>query len=54
MRIAAIAGAAKLQDFPDWYEFPNETATAGSIILTFHGKSSSSQKAWLFPQANSQ
>jgi DNA (cytosine-5)-methyltransferase 1 len=28
----SIAGAAKLQGFPDWYEFPNETATAGSII----------------------
>ncbi|WDD36155.1 DNA cytosine methyltransferase (plasmid) [Nostoc sp. UHCC 0926] len=28
----SIEGAAKLQGFPDWYEFPNETATAGSII----------------------
>jgi DNA (cytosine-5)-methyltransferase 1 len=28
----SIGGAAKLQGFPDWYEFPNETATAGSII----------------------
>jgi DNA (cytosine-5)-methyltransferase 1 len=28
----SIAGAAKLQGFPDWYEFPPETATAGSII----------------------
>jgi DNA (cytosine-5)-methyltransferase 1 len=28
----SIEGAAKLQGFPDWYEFPKETATAGSII----------------------
>jgi DNA (cytosine-5)-methyltransferase 1 len=28
----SIQGAAKLQGFPDWYEFPNEIATAGSII----------------------
>ncbi|WP_226889933.1 DNA cytosine methyltransferase [Nostoc sp. MG11] len=28
----SIAGAAKLQGFPDWYEFPQEAATAGSII----------------------
>ncbi|MCC5653327.1 DNA cytosine methyltransferase [Nostoc sp. XA013] len=28
----SIVGAAKLQGFPGWYEFPNETATAGSII----------------------
>ncbi|WP_313890067.1 MULTISPECIES: DNA cytosine methyltransferase [Nostoc] len=28
----SIQGAARLQGFPDWYEFPNETATAGSII----------------------
>ena len=28
----SIEGAAILQGFPDWYEFPNETATAGSII----------------------
>lgn len=28
----SIQGAAKLQGFPDWYEFPKETATAGSII----------------------
>ncbi|WP_339382441.1 DNA cytosine methyltransferase [Nostoc flagelliforme] len=28
----SIEGAAKLQGFPDWYKFPNETATAGSII----------------------
>lgn len=27
-----IQGAAVLQGFPDWYEFPNDTATAGSII----------------------
>ena len=27
-----IEGAAILQGFPGWYEFPNETATAGSII----------------------
>ncbi|MCC5655177.1 DNA cytosine methyltransferase [Nostoc sp. XA013] len=27
-----IQGAAKLQGFPDWYELPKETATAGSII----------------------
>ncbi|MGF2037234.1 MAG: DNA cytosine methyltransferase [Nostoc sp. CmiVER01] len=27
-----IEGAAILQGFPSWYEFPNETATAGSII----------------------
>jgi DNA (cytosine-5)-methyltransferase 1 len=28
----SIQGAARLQGFPDWYEFPSETATAGSII----------------------
>ena len=28
----SIEGAAKLQGFPDWYEFSNESATAGSII----------------------
>jgi DNA (cytosine-5)-methyltransferase 1 len=28
----SIAGAAKLQGFPDWYEFPQEAATAGSVI----------------------
>ncbi|WP_257235971.1 DNA cytosine methyltransferase [Nostoc sp. 'Peltigera malacea cyanobiont' DB3992] len=28
----SIKGAAMLQGFPGWYEFPNETATAGSII----------------------
>ena len=28
----SIGGAAILQGFPGWYEFPNETATAGSII----------------------
>ncbi|MGJ5632958.1 DNA cytosine methyltransferase [Nostoc sp. CALU 1950] len=28
----SIEGAAILQGFPCWYEFPNETATAGSII----------------------
>ncbi|MHC5831470.1 MAG: DNA cytosine methyltransferase, partial [Nostoc sp.] len=28
----SIQGVARLQGFPDWYEFPNETATAGSII----------------------
>ncbi|MDZ7969982.1 MAG: DNA cytosine methyltransferase [Nostoc sp. DedSLP03] len=28
----SIAGAAKLQGFLNWYEFPKETATAGSII----------------------
>jgi DNA (cytosine-5)-methyltransferase 1 len=28
----SIQGAAKLQGFPDWYEFPSEAATAGSII----------------------
>ncbi|WP_148220476.1 DNA cytosine methyltransferase [Nostoc punctiforme] len=28
----SIAGAAKLQGFPSWYEFPPEVATAGSII----------------------
>ena len=28
----SIEGVARLQGFPDWYEFPNETATAGSII----------------------
>lgn len=28
----SIQGAARLQGFPDWYEFPKETATAGSII----------------------
>ncbi|MEH1996573.1 DNA cytosine methyltransferase [Nostoc sp.] len=28
----SIEGTAILQGFPDWYEFPNETATAGSII----------------------
>ncbi|WP_292721956.1 DNA cytosine methyltransferase [Nostoc sp. JL34] len=28
----SIEGAAVLQGFPGWYEFPNETATAGSII----------------------
>ncbi|WP_313931578.1 DNA cytosine methyltransferase [Nostoc sp. FACHB-133] len=28
----SIKGAAILQGFPSWYEFPNETATAGSII----------------------
>ncbi|MBD2536308.1 DNA cytosine methyltransferase [Nostoc flagelliforme FACHB-838] len=27
-----IPGAAILQGFPSWYEFPNEAATAGSII----------------------
>ena len=28
----SIEGAAVLQGFPSWYEFPPETATAGSII----------------------
>ncbi|MBG1257778.1 DNA cytosine methyltransferase [Nostoc commune] len=28
----SIQGASILQGFPGWYEFPNETATAGSII----------------------
>ncbi|WP_225225409.1 DNA cytosine methyltransferase [Komarekiella delphini-convector] len=28
----SIAEAAKLQGFPDWYKFPQEVATAGSII----------------------
>ncbi|MBC1224880.1 DNA cytosine methyltransferase [Nostoc sp. UCD121] len=28
----SIQGAAKLQGFPDWYEFSSEAATAGSII----------------------
>ncbi|MBD0302704.1 MAG: DNA cytosine methyltransferase [Tolypothrix sp. T3-bin4] len=28
----SIQGAAKLQGFPDWYEFPPQAATAGSII----------------------
>ncbi|MBW4458171.1 MAG: DNA cytosine methyltransferase [Nostoc indistinguendum CM1-VF10] len=28
----SIEGAAILQGFPSWYEFPNETTTAGSII----------------------
>ncbi|MBD2249208.1 DNA cytosine methyltransferase [Nostoc sp. FACHB-888] len=28
----SIQGAARLQGFSDWYEFPNEIATAGSII----------------------
>ncbi|MBD2731915.1 DNA cytosine methyltransferase [Nostoc sp. FACHB-892] len=28
----SIQAAAILQGFPDWYEFPNEAATAGSII----------------------
>ncbi|WP_193200515.1 DNA cytosine methyltransferase [Nostoc sp. MG11] len=28
----SIQGAAVLQGFPDWYEFPSETATAGSVI----------------------
>ncbi|WP_390625546.1 MULTISPECIES: DNA cytosine methyltransferase [Nostoc] len=28
----SIQGVARLQGFPSWYEFPNETATAGSII----------------------
>ncbi len=28
----SIEGAAILQGFPDWYELPKETATAGSII----------------------
>jgi DNA (cytosine-5)-methyltransferase 1 len=28
----SIEGAATLQGFPSWYEFPYETATAGSII----------------------
>ncbi|WP_100904500.1 DNA cytosine methyltransferase [Nostoc flagelliforme] len=28
----SIQGAAILQGFPSWYEFPKETATAGSII----------------------
>ncbi|MEH1917700.1 DNA cytosine methyltransferase [Nostoc sp.] len=28
----SIEGAAKLQGFPDWYEFLSEAATAGSII----------------------
>lgn len=28
----SIEGAAKLQGFPDWYEFPPIVATAGSII----------------------
>ncbi|RCJ40968.1 hypothetical protein A6769_39200 [Nostoc punctiforme NIES-2108] len=32
LRLECLAGATKLQGFPDWYEFPNETATAGSII----------------------
>lgn len=28
----SIEAAAILQGFPDWYQFPNDTATAGSII----------------------
>jgi DNA (cytosine-5)-methyltransferase 1 len=28
----SVQGAAILQGFPSWYEFPKETATAGSII----------------------
>lgn len=28
----SIEAAARLQGFPDWYEFPSDTATAGSII----------------------
>ncbi|MHC5825556.1 MAG: DNA cytosine methyltransferase, partial [Nostoc sp.] len=28
----SIEAAARLQGFPDWYEFPADTATAGSII----------------------
>jgi DNA (cytosine-5)-methyltransferase 1 len=28
----SIKDAARLQGFPDWYEFPKETAIAGSII----------------------
>jgi DNA (cytosine-5)-methyltransferase 1 len=28
----SIAASAKLQGFPDWYKFPQEAATAGSII----------------------
>ena len=28
----SVEGAAILQGFPSWYEFPQETATAGSII----------------------
>ncbi|MEH2147593.1 DNA cytosine methyltransferase [Nostoc sp.] len=28
----SIQGAAILQGFPSWYEFPPETATSGSII----------------------
>jgi len=28
----SIQGAARLQGFPAWYEFPSEAATAGSII----------------------
>ncbi|MHC5779297.1 DNA cytosine methyltransferase [Nostoc sp.] len=28
----SIEAAARLQGFPDWYEFPPDTATAGSII----------------------
>ncbi|MCC5644813.1 DNA cytosine methyltransferase [Nostoc sp. CHAB 5824] len=28
----SIQAAARLQGFPDWYEFPPDTATAGSII----------------------
>ncbi|RCJ39596.1 hypothetical protein A6770_38635 [Nostoc minutum NIES-26] len=28
----SIEGAAILQGFPNWYEFPPQAATAGSII----------------------
>ncbi|MBW4677770.1 MAG: DNA cytosine methyltransferase [Desmonostoc geniculatum HA4340-LM1] len=32
VKSVSIAAAARLQGFPDWYEFPSDTATAGSII----------------------
>ncbi|MEH2148626.1 DNA cytosine methyltransferase [Nostoc sp.] len=32
VKSVSIQAAARLQGFPDWYEFPNDIATAGSII----------------------
>jgi DNA (cytosine-5)-methyltransferase 1 len=32
IKSVSIEAAARLQGFPDWYEFPPDTATAGSII----------------------
>ena len=32
VKSVSIEAAARLQGFPDWYEFPSDTATAGSII----------------------